>query len=307
MTTISAKHILSSRNATKPDTVVTTLLLRYRRCIHSEFLTHRVFTKNAASSRAIPIKKMIESIRQDPFIPLHWGKNQKGMQAAVECNELVQIGWNDTNVPGTDGPVHGKREDAWLQAMEDAIKWAERFDKAGYHKQLANRLLEPFAHITVLVSSTQWSNFLGVRDHGDAEPHMQLLAKAVAKAFENADVRTLGPGTWHLPFLTKDEEDFLELTDKIKLSVARCASTSYKTVEGFDMTMERATAIYVGLVSGVPLHASPAEHGCFADERIAGAKGPYGEWRVEHWARPDLHGNFDGFCQHRKQLANECL
>jgi hypothetical protein len=282
MTTIAAKSILASVHRQSPDTRIDTMLLRYPRCIHSEFMTHRVFSRNASSSRAIPVEKLIQSAIDEPFVPLHWGKNQKGMQADEECNDRVG---------------HFTREEAWLHARDRAVQVAKQFAKAGYHKQLVNRLLEPFTHITVVVTGTNWSNFLHLRDHPDAEPHMRLLAKAIDEAYTTAEVQPLHAGDWHLPFVGSDDWDDGHLDDCIKLSVARCASTSYKTVEGFDMTLEKAEALHDKLVGADPLHSSPCEHQAMAD----------GLTRGNRWVNPRMGGNLGpGWVQYRKTLAGEC-
>jgi hypothetical protein len=315
MTTISAKSILASQHAQRSDVRLDTLLLRYPKVIHAEFMTHRMFSRNAASSRAIPIEKLIQSVIDDPFIPLHWGKNQPGMQAGEEHSNQVH-NWHEYDTPLAIRDQFLTNEDAWLQAVDQAVRATEAFSEAGYHKQIVNRLLEPFSHITVVVSSTNWSNFLPLRDHPDAEPHMRLLAQEVRKALDGAEVQTLQPGEWHLPFVTAEDwetawqcagrlnEGGVRMTTPeqiqllIKLSVARCASTSYKTVDGFDMTLERAIELHDKLVGSRPLHASPAEHACQADDwwKDAGV-----------WGYPGQHGNFVGFRQYRKMLPNECL
>lgn len=285
MTTISATSILSSRHAITGDRL-DTLLLRYPRCIHSEFMTHRVFSRNAASSRAIPVAKLIADVESDPFVPLVWGANQKGMQAGEACDALVPFR-NDL-VP---------RDAAWLRARDNAVRIAEAFSKAGYHKQIVNRLLEPFAHITVVVSSTTWENFLALRDHPDAEPHIQMLAREVRKALDGAQTYVLQPGWWHLPFISSTERAELSNEDCKRLSVARCASTSYKTVDGFDMDLARASEIYNKLAKADPIHASPFEHVAQADEVIGG-----GSWCCVHG---DQHRNFTGFRQLRAIIEQE--
>lgn len=321
MTTITAKTILRSRNAASPDKVLSTLLLRYPRWIHAEGRTHRLLdigedfqvsvptpslmecddlSRNAGSSRALPVEKLIQDVLDDTAVPLYWGKNIAGMQAHEELPphivEEAKIQW----FKARDAAIEVARRMASLAIDEDTGQ------VVGAHKQIINRLLEPFSHITVVVSATEWSNFLALRDHPDAEPHIAMLAREVRKCLEREDdIQTLDPGAWHTPFITggeyegawaSDQEDLL-----IKLSVARCASTSYKTVDGFDMTLERAIALHDKLVSATPLHASPAEHVAQADERI----GAHGDgWP---WAHSNEHGNFSGFRQYRKQLPNECL
>ncbi|MGV1944873.1 MULTISPECIES: FAD-dependent thymidylate synthase [unclassified Agrobacterium] len=302
MTTITAQTILRSRNASAPDKVLSTLLLRYPRFIHAEFMTHRCMSRNAASSRAIPVKKMIDDILADTAMPIHWGAAQKGMQADRECDAPIII---PSKFGLSEKGFHYTREEAWMTARNRVIDMARGFEEAGYHKQVINRLLEPFMHITVLVSSTEWDNFLELRDHKDAEPHIQMLAREIRKCLEDeSTVQTLEPGQWHLPFVSRYESG--EMIEQIiqegaagadlrKLSVARCASTSYKTTDGFDMTLERAEAIYDKLHSK-PFHASPFEHVAQADEVVKlGTMG-------KGWYNPREHGNFVGFRQLRRQI-----
>jgi len=193
----------------------------------------------------------------------------------------------------------------WNDAMRHAIDHAQALHEDGAHKQLVNRLLEPFSHITVVCTSTNWSNFLHLRDHADAEPHIRILAQEVRKALEGATPQVLYPGDWHLPFVNVTDEHGVEplalsggeaLQNAIKLSVARCASTSYKTVDGFDMTIERAVELHDKLVAQDPLHASPCEHQCSPDQ-LDCTTGQY-----EH---PEKHGNLRGFVQYRKTLSGE--
>lgn len=322
MTTITAKTILRSRNAASPDKVLSTLLLRYPLWIHAEGLTHRILSlsedmqvylptpslmadknlsRNAASARAIPIDRLIQDIRRDPAVPLHWGKNERGMQATETTDAPVYI----------DG-VWMPPEMAWGAAQEMAIQFALAFAEAGYHKQVVNRLLMPFGHITVLVSATEWDNFLELRDHGDAEPHMRMLAQEVRKCLEREDdIQTLQPGDWHMPFVDAVEWESFDHVDpvidpdailkkELKLSAARCASTSYKTVEGFDMTLERAELIWDKLIGSEPIHASPFEHVAQADEMVDSLGDDGDLW--QDWRRPDHHGNFVGFRQLRHNL-----
>lgn len=294
MTTISAKIIADSIN--ESGNRLTTMELRYPRCIHSEFMTHRVLSRNSASSRAIPVAKLIESIRRDPFVPLVWGKNQKGMQGGEECNEEVSF---LATVEGDFVQVLGSREDAWLKAMDNAINTAEAFAEAGYHKQIVNRLLEPWMHITVCVSGTQWSNFLALRDHEAAEPHMQMLARKIGAGLRGSEPRRLDIGDWHLPYVTDEERrgvasSALHLLARV--SAARCARTSYLLHNGERPTDADDVALYERLAKDRPMHASPLEHPATPDN---------GD-RETVWHYPDQHGNFVGWRQFRKMHEGEC-
>lgn len=155
---------------------------------------------------------------------------------------------------------------------------------------------------------------MALRDHPDAEPHIAMLAREVRRCLDEDPVQDLQPGQWHLPFVGENDKDAIVFdlgagpdhsenfnAAAIKLAVARCASTSYKTVDGFDMTLEKATELHDKLVGSAPLHASPCEHVAYADHLYKGGE------RQGRWHRPDLHGNFEGFCQYRKTLPNECM
>ena len=305
---MQAEVILASEDTNQEAPPLITIRLRYPRIIHSELMTHRVFSRNARSSRAVPVARMIQEIREKPFIPWHWGKNQKGMQADVEHDELIclpdmspQPGEYTTNV------------DAWYEASLVAADYAEAFHETGYHKQIVNRLLEPFMWIDTLVTSTEWSNFLWLRDHKDAEPHLQDLARLVKQAIDECDYEELDPGEWHLPYITIHDLDTInsacgirgEDPDKklLKISAARCARISYAPFDG-DASYERELERYESLVSSDRIHASPMEHQATPD-MTSDHYSAEGELVGADWDNPHLHGNFTGWIQYRKTIPNE--
>src|SRR5512135_1987029 len=122
---------------------LTTFVLTYPRFIHSEFMTHRVFSRNASSSRAIPVKKQIQEIIDNPVIPLAFTKNKAGMQGGAAL----------------DGEAHDKAVAAWLEGRDRAVEIANKLADLEVHKQYANRVLEPWAHITVVCTATDFANF----------------------------------------------------------------------------------------------------------------------------------------------------
>ncbi|MGG3810935.1 FAD-dependent thymidylate synthase [Methylorubrum rhodesianum] len=284
MTTISATII---RDSISPTGIrLTTMHLRYPRFIHAELMTHRVFSRNARSSRAVPVETMLREIETDPVVPLHWGANQKGMQADRECSATVRLGGDFEDRAG-----------AWLWARDRAIDAATAFSDAGYHKQVVNRLLEPFMHIDVLVSATEWANFLALRDHHMAEPHIAMLAREVRAAFQASAPDELSPGAWHLPYVTDEEQAARDIETCIKLSVARCARISYRPFDGSG-SVEAEVARHDALVGAAPMHASPAEHQATPDSQN-GLHPPI------EWNHPEEHGNFRGWRQYRKTLSGE--
>lgn len=254
-------------------------------------------SRNAASSRAIPVTKKARDVLEDTAMPLYWGANQRGMQAdGIDHNAKVTIEFMGQE-------LHLSREEAVEFGRDAALALAKGLADAGYHKQICNRYLEPYGHITVLVSATEWSNFLALRDHADAEPHMRDLAMAVRAELEKPAMQTLQPGEWHMPFITDEDRERHCEAELVRKSCAHNASTSYKTVDGFDMTMEKAQSVYDGLLNGDLLHASPGEHTAKADFWNLHPLNP----NLRVWQHPHEHGNFKGFRQHRKMLPNECL
>jgi hypothetical protein len=303
--TITAKVIEDSQG---PKTRrLTTFQLKYPRFIHAEFMTHRQFSRNASSSRAIPVERQIEMILEDTAMPIHWGKNQSGMQADETTDEIVRLPpwWR---LDGLDKPLKADAEGAWFHARDKACEAAQAFHDAGYHKQIVNRILEPFSHISVVVTSSQYDNFFSLRRHKDAQPEIKALSDAMFAALDNSTPQVLRPGEWHLPYVTKEErrgaenvEVGFEVEEAIKISVARCARVSYLTHDGSDPSIDADLALYERLVGMVPLHASPAEHQATPDVQVWGHDVPI-------WERPDLHGNLDGgWRQFRKYLDDECV
>ncbi|MGF3022668.1 FAD-dependent thymidylate synthase [Methylobacterium aquaticum] len=294
MTTISATLIADS--VSPAGIRLTTMHLRYPRFIHSEFMTHRVFSRNARSSRAVPVETMLREIETDPVVPLHWGANQKGMQADRECDAPVLM----LEINGDILSEHD-REAAWLAACSAATRAAQSFHDAGYHKQVVNRLLEPFMHIDTLVTATEYANFLGLRDHHAAEPHIAMLAREMRIAMAASEPNTLSEGEWHLPYITPAELAAHDKETLIKVSVARCARISYRPFDGSG-SIEAEIARHDALVGAVPMHASPAEHQAVPDVRRSNGVGGYAGW----W-HPQEHGNLHGWRQYRKMLRGENL
>lgn len=292
--TIEAKIIRDSISS--EGIRLTTFQLRYPRFIHAELMTHRVFSRNASSSRAIPVQRMIEDLRRDPAMPIFWGSHQPGMQAGAEL-----IG-DDLLLAQT----------SWLNGMEDAITRATRLMEIGLHKQIANRILEPWAHINVVVTATEWDNFYELRRHADAQPEIKALADAMWDAQSGSMPERFLPGQWHLPYVDQQTWDQITATDHpwldsaIKISVARCARVSYLTHDGKTTTIEQDMALYDRLVGSVPLHASPAEHQATPDmpQERAEMMARYGGWSIsdDEWENRSEWGNFRGWRQFRKQL-----
>ncbi len=244
-----------------------TMELTYPRFIHAEFMTHRMFSRNAASSRAIPTRKMIKMVENDPAMPVYWGKNKRGMSA----NEEIE--------------TKEEAKSIWLDARTCAVEYAKFLHKEGLHKQIVNRVLEPWKYITVICTATQWSNFFGLRRHEDAQPEIHHLADMMYKAQKMSKPQER---IWHIPYIQEDEQD-LSTDIKCEIGTARCARVSYLTHNG-KRDIEKDRTLYQRLLTG----------------------GDYGHWSpFEHVARGAdrknyKSGNFVGWEQYRKMFKGEC-
>ena len=238
----NAKVILHS--ISEEGKQIVTFELTYPRFIHGEVMTHRVFSRNAMSSRAIPVAKMIEQVRTNPAMPVHWGANQSGMQAHAEVEDKARAVM------------------LWAEAAKSACEYAEKLVFLGLHKQVANRILEPFQWMRTIVTSTEWANFFELRAHPDAQPEFQDLAYKMQAVLENAKPVMRKFGEWHLPYLTDNEAygGDMPLDIMRKCSTARCARVSYLTHDGENPSQEKDVALFDRLAASRPLHASPLEH-----------------------------------------------
>ena len=258
---------------------ITTLQLVYPRFIHSEFMTHRVFSRNASSSRAIPVKKMIQMVRDDPAMPIHWGKDRPGMQAEEEVQHV------------------GVAKDIWLRAARNAAATAEDLMNVGVHKQVANRLLEPFQHMNTIVTATEWDNWFELRAHKDAQPEIQKLAYDMQFAMSQSSPKFLKPSEWHLPYVTQENHLLINAfgypKDTLrKISAARCCRVSYLKHDGSEPSINDDLKLCDRLAGARPIHASPFEHQATPDEYSP----------LTGYYYPRLHGNFVGWIQYRKLM-----
>lgn len=269
----SAKVIADSLS---PNGVrLTTLEVTMPRIVLAEFNTHRMLSRNSASSRAIPVEKRIAMVKADPFIPTAFGKNQKGMRA--------------------DAELTGNEEDqallVWKIAMTNAVQSAQQLATLGVHKQLANRLIEPFCWQTIVVTATDWDNYFALRCSPEAQPEIRIASEMILEAIIMSAPTLLRDGEWHLPYVALQDSSELRagvLTGKslAKVSAARCARVSVLTQDG-KRDLNEDLALYERLVKNG--HMSP----------------------LEHPATPVLHehakyfGNFRGWLQLRKTIPFE--
>ncbi len=326
MSKISAKIIADSEANGRR---LVTMLLTFPRFILPELNTHRVFSKNSASSRAIPAFKMAKKVDEDPFVPIVWQKNHKGMQGFEYFEDPKQIKF---------------REETWLKAKNYAVGMAKYLNSSqDVTKQITNRLLEPFMWHTVLLSGTEFTNFFKLRapkykmelpgqyDDGkeptviinsrktaekygadkyknytdldwlkisesEAEPHMQLLAEKMYDEMHRSEPVQLGPHDLHLPFIRDNEWDLFSDDELIMISVARCARLSYMTFDK-EIDYEKDFELYHKLLDSK--HMSPFEHIGFAMDKSEYLKYNKTEYNGFEYG---VSGNFRGFIQYRKMI-----
>lgn len=257
----SAKVIADSINESGDR--VTTLELEYPRIIHSEFMTHRAFSRNAASSRAIPVNTMLKNIWNNMFIPWYWGANQSGMQAKVQLSK----------------PRIFIANALWKIGVYINLLGSYLLSSLGVHKQLANRNTEYASYIKTIITSTDFDNFISLRLHPDAQPEIADLAYKIKVALENSKPKLLKEGEWHTPYVSHNRNadgtiyySRMGITEEAakKVSVSCCAQVSYRTN---DTSIDKAIRITDALSKSRPIHASPFEHVCTPGNGTRNLKG----------------------------------
>ena len=273
-----------------------TFHLMYPRFIHSEMMTHKDFSRSAASSRAIPVRKMLSQVWNKPAMPIHWGKNQPGMQAA----HAIQ-GWKKTVL-----------KNLWMMCGRAVCVFVWVAMKMGLHKQVANRMLEPWQLMQVTLTTCKLANFYNLRIHADAQPEIRQLATLMRLAHNASEPQILRAGDWHLPWIT--EEDFAEAESRVKsrkeqtellkkMSAARCARSSYANFDG-KRSIDGDLTTYSKLVDSEPVHASPCEHQATPDQQITAVVTSENTTTMQRqWKNPSLHGNLTGYIQYRNTIA----
>lgn len=330
---VSARVIAHSISAITGIEMIT-FEWEFPRIILAEVNTHNALSKNASSSRAIPVNTMLDQVRNNPAMPVRFGAANSGMQDKGVHNEPVftidyrfeQGKWLSP-------------EDAWKSAAKFAAEKAEEFYEAGYAKQICNRLIEPFQRMKQVVSATDLENFFWLRCHHMADPTIEALAKVAKQARAASRPVVLQPGDWHVPYYNDgvwikhsgvaDDNDQITIVDKfghslehaLTISSSCCAQVSYRKL---DDTIEKANGVVARLnLNGEepdqPVHASPLEHQAtpimanqvmrnlfHGEVEINGIHPDTWEEGITHMTRSGVFGsgNLKGFIQHRQLVKN---
>jgi thymidylate synthase ThyX len=312
---------------------VTTFLLTFPRFILPELNTHRMFSRNSASSRAIPFEKMVKMVEEDPFIPIAWQKDHKGMQGTEYFNEEESK----------------SKIKEWLIARDNAVTQAKKLHSEGVTKQLCNRLLEPFLWHTVLLTATEFENFFKLRcpqyvinwypkdrpealeptqatfkskeqailytgecsnwtendwrmsNIAQAEIHMQALAEAMWDAYNKSTPVFLRENQWHIPYRENIDKDNID--DVIKIATARCARLSYMTFDN-EIDYEKDIKLHDKLIENG--HLSPLEHicQCLTEEEYQASTKTIGFYNGRIILEEGWCGNLRGFKSYRYIVEN---
>ncbi len=239
---------------------LTTLEVTLHRFVLAEFNTHRAFSRNSASSRAIPVHRTLTRIADTPAVPLSWPAEQPGMQGG----------------DGIDDPA--KAREIWLAARDAAVHHAEQLLQVGVHKSVVNRLLEPFMPHTVVVSATDWAGFFDQRCSPLAQDEIRVVAEAMQAAYDTSEPREVPYHRYHLPYITDEDFTYTSWGALPRISAARCARVSYLTHDG--RRDQRADLdLYRRLTEADPPHASPLEHVATPARPSDEPRGNFRGWR----------------------------
>lgn len=337
---IQAKVIADSKN--EFGNRITTMVITFPRIILAEFNTHRMFSRNSASSRAIPFEKMLKSVEENPFIPIAWQKDHKGMQGTEYLTAPIDLAYAN---------------DIWLEARDRAVKSAKALNKGSkVTKQLCNRLLEPFMYHTIIVTGTEWENFFALRcpkydinikgenksfrswkdytrtkavdsllpietsdlipsvldklkvNIGQAEIHMMSLAEAMWDAYNGSIPKELKDGDWHIPFF---DNEYSELTKVIDLEQTQGKTPQQVAIMIATARCARVSYTIVGekgkepnYENDIKLHDRLAESGHWSPFEHCARASNYRLQELKYFVG-GFSGNFKGFVQYRKMFNNE--
>jgi thymidylate synthase ThyX len=289
---ITARIVADSITASVPGWSrpcrLTTFVIEYPRIILAEVNTHRALSKSSSSSRAIPVLRQLDRIVADPFMPVEWGVNKPGMQAS------------EVLTPAQTQAAHV----IWKRACAAAVEASRELAVLNIHKQIANRVAEPWSHMATVITGTEWANFFTLRNHPMAAPEFQVLAARMAEAFCASTPRQLVPHEWHLPFVVADEEGY-SFSERLRFSTARCARVSFLNHDGTKPDLAKDLALYDRLVASNPKHMSPTEHQGTPFYPSGDPDMPWGYPHDTRWRDPvPWSGNLRGFCQHRQLIPD---
>jgi thymidylate synthase ThyX len=248
---------------------IATFVITIPKFLQAQINSHRALSRNSGSSRAIPAKMIRKRVIDNPFIPVEFGHNQPGMRGGKKVSGIRLF----------------LAKKCWLWARFIPCTFHYLGEKLNIHKEVLNRLIEPWMFTEVVLTATEWNNFIKLRSENAAQPEIQIIAKEIDMLLENEKSQILKTGQWHLPFISDEELVRFDMATLQKISVARCARVSYKLYDGTGSTIEKDVALCDRLIKMG--HWSPFEHIAMATETL------------------NRSGNFIGWDQYRKEFEQE--
>lgn len=265
---VSAKLLLYSESEITHKKIAT-FIITIPKFIQAQINSHRALSRNSGSSRAIPAKIIRKRVIKNPFTPIEFGHNQSGMRGGKEVSGIKLI----------------LAKKIWLWSRFIPCFFHYLGEKLNIHKEVLNRLIEPWMFTEVVLTATEWANFIRLRSDNAAQPEIQIIAKEISRLLKSEKPQILKTGEWHLPFISKEESVEFDINVIQKISAARCARVSYKLYDGSSSNIEKDIALCDRLI--FEGHWSPFEHIAMANETL------------------DRSGNFVGWRQYRKEFENE--
>lgn len=266
--TVSAK-ILKYSESRETSKKIATFVVTVPKFVQAHINSRRTLSRNSASSRAMPAYVVRKRVLKDPFIPVEFGKNRAGMRGGEQLGGIK---------------IFFARQ-AWLLARFVPCFLHSFCEKLGLHKEVTNRLIEPWMFVEVILTGTEWKNFIKLRADNAAQPEMQIIAKDIDRLLRESAPEILETGQWHLPFVSDEEKAFIDHEILLKVSAARCARVSYKLFDGKSSNPEKDIILCDRLIEQG--HWSPFEHVAQASNFLENS------------------GNFVGWKQYRKTFKSE--
>lgn len=265
---MSVKLLLFSESETTKKRIAT-FIITMPKFIQAQINSHRMLSRNAASSRAIPAKIIRQRVLKNPFIPVEFSKNKAGMRGGDHFTGIELF--------------FAKK--IWLYARYIPCFFHYMGEKLKIHKEIINRLIEPWMFTEVILTATEWENFLKLRIDNSSQPEIQFIAKNIKNILETEKPFILKTGEYHLPFISQEEKEKYSIEELKKISTARCARVSYKLYDGRDSSLEKDIQLCEKLITGG--HWSPFEH------------------ITTPLSNLEQSGNFIGWKQYRKEFLYE--
>ena len=301
------------------------------RFVLAELNTHRMFSRNSASSRAIPVEKQLLRILKKPYLPQEWGQNAAGMSSkeslSAEDTEKANRIWRSARdcMAAYSNRLSGGTENVKDPELQDILKdndlnrdyGEDILEDSKAHKQFVNRLLEPFMYHTVLITATEWNNFFALRINEAAQPEIRRAAELIKRAIDESLPRETDYSEWHMPYIDTNLHRIFKPETLKKVSTARTARLSYLNQQKHQKSLAEGKSIEEIINEDARLHNRLVASGHMSPLEHVAAPFTKSDWQTinrlkmsldaDHYLYDQLefHGNFKGWHQYRKEIPHE--